>query len=215
MGWIRTSAHDLVANIGAAKQKSTQPWGLWPYKVYDPGDPSNGKWIYRETLPAGVTGSNRFQFGNYYSAYQGRYPRSKSANHKTTQSVVFIYKLTAMKFTKYRLDCYCASLWYLSCKKDNYEAPSSTLSGRLVYGGDSIGLEKDQVPFELYQYGFGKVGALGATFTPEGRYSALLFDGEYKMIIPTSQGPFLSMSQWIRRPRFPFNHSKGQSDTRS
>jgi len=62
-----TSLSDLVSNIGAAKQKSTQPWGLWPYKVYNPGDPSNGKWVFRETLPAGVTGSNRFQFGNYYS----------------------------------------------------------------------------------------------------------------------------------------------------
>ncbi|HTE08544.1 MAG TPA: RagB/SusD family nutrient uptake outer membrane protein [Flavitalea sp.] len=62
-----TSASDLVANIGKATQKSTQPWGLWPYKVYNPGDPNNGKWVFRETLPAGVTGSNRFQSGNYYS----------------------------------------------------------------------------------------------------------------------------------------------------
>lgn len=98
-----------------------------------------------------------------------------------------------MKFTKYCLGLLLCITVVLSCKKDNYQAPSSTLSGRLVYGGDSIGLEKDQVPFELYQNGFGKVGALGATFTPEGRYSALLFDGEYKMIIPTNQGPFLSM----------------------
>ena len=97
-----------------------------------------------------------------------------------------------MRFTKYCLGLSLCVVGVLSCKKDNYDAPNSTLSGRLVYGGDSIGLEKDQVPFELYQNGFGKVGALGATFTPEGRYSALLFDGEYKMIIPANQGPFLS-----------------------
>ena len=79
----------------------------------------------------------------------------------------------------------------LSCKKDNYDAPSSTLSGKLVYKGEGFGLEKDQVPFELYQYGFGKVGPIGASFTQEGTYSALLFDGEYKLIIPNGQGPFL------------------------
>jgi starch-binding outer membrane protein, SusD/RagB family len=25
------------------------------------------KWIFKEVLPSRVTGSNRFQFGNYYS----------------------------------------------------------------------------------------------------------------------------------------------------
>lgn len=80
---------------------------------------------------------------------------------------------------------------FLSCKKDNYEAPSSTLSGRLVYKGEGFGVEKDQVPFQLYQFGFGKVGPIGETFTQEGTYSALLFDGEYKLIVPNGQGPFL------------------------
>lgn len=79
----------------------------------------------------------------------------------------------------------------LSCKKDNYEAPSSTLSGKLVYKGEALGLERNQVPFELYQYGFGKVGAIGASFAQDGSYSALLFDGDYKMIIPNGQGPFM------------------------
>jgi len=78
----------------------------------------------------------------------------------------------------------------VSCKKDNYNAPSSTLSGKLVYKGEVIGVENNQVPFELYQYGFGKVGAIGSSFAQEGTYSALLFDGDYKLIIPNGQGPF-------------------------
>ncbi|MEO6229235.1 MAG: DUF3823 domain-containing protein [Ferruginibacter sp.] len=77
-----------------------------------------------------------------------------------------------------------------SCKKDNYDAPQSTLSGKLVYNGEAIGVEQYQVPYELYQYGFGKVGAIGSSFTQEGSYSSLLFDGEYKLIIPNGQGPF-------------------------
>ncbi len=62
-----TSVTDLRNNIGKATQKSTQPWGLWSYKYYNPGDPNNGKWIFKEVLPSQVTGTNRFQFGNYYS----------------------------------------------------------------------------------------------------------------------------------------------------
>lgn len=79
-----------------------------------------------------------------------------------------------------------------SCEKDNYDPPSTTLTGRLVYQGEAIGVERDQVPFELYQYGFGKVGPIGQSFAQDGSYSALLFNGEYKMVIPIGQGPFLS-----------------------
>lgn len=83
----------------------------------------------------------------------------------------------------------CATL--LSCKKDNYKAPSSTLNGKLVYNGEAIGVERNQVPFQLYQYGFGKVGPIEQTFAQDGSYSALLFDGDYKLIIPNGQGPFM------------------------
>lgn len=62
-----TSLADLKANIGSATKRSTQPWGLWPYHYYNPGNPNDNKWVFREVLPANVTGSNRFQFGNYYS----------------------------------------------------------------------------------------------------------------------------------------------------
>ena len=78
----------------------------------------------------------------------------------------------------------------VSCKKDNFEAPASTLSGKLVYNGDVIEVEYDRVSYELYQYGFGRVGPIGSSFSQEGTYSALLFDGQYKLIIPTGQGPF-------------------------
>jgi hypothetical protein len=64
-----TTLSDLKNNIGKATQRSTQPWGLWPYKhVTDPSKPDNFKWQFKETLPALVTGYNRFLLGNYYSA---------------------------------------------------------------------------------------------------------------------------------------------------
>jgi hypothetical protein len=79
----------------------------------------------------------------------------------------------------------------LSCKKDNYEAPTSRLTGKLVYQGVPIEVEYDRVPFEMYQYGFGKVGAINGTITPDGSFSHLLYDGEYKFLVRVGQGPFL------------------------
>ena len=78
-----------------------------------------------------------------------------------------------------------------SCKKDNYSAPSSELSGALMYKGDSINVEYNRVPFQIYQYGLGKVGAINGTFYQDGSIHALLFDGDYRFIIPNGQGPFL------------------------
>jgi hypothetical protein len=61
-----TSA-ELVSNIGEATKRSTQPYGLWSYKYFNPGNPNDGKWVFRIVLPVLVTGANNFQFGNYYS----------------------------------------------------------------------------------------------------------------------------------------------------
>lgn len=58
---------DLIANIGKADKRSTQPYSLWPYKYYNPGNPNHGKWLYKIVLLPSVTGANNFQLGNYYT----------------------------------------------------------------------------------------------------------------------------------------------------
>ena len=91
---------------------------------------------------------------------------------------------------------------FVSCKKDNYAAPSTKLTGTLMYNGDSIAVEYNRVTFLLYQFGLGKVGAIGSysdpnipgsttTFDQDGIMHALLFNGDYKFVIPNGQGPFL------------------------
>ncbi|EDM34330.1 hypothetical protein PBAL39_12718 [Pedobacter sp. BAL39] len=82
------------------------------------------------------------------------------------------------------------ALGFAACKKDNFEEPSSKLTGRVLYNNEEIGLQYNEVPLELYQPGFGKTGAINATFAQDGSYSALLFNGNYKLIIPGSNGPF-------------------------
>jgi len=86
------------------------------------------------------------------------------------------------------LSTFCSILF--SCKKDNYKEPSSALSGKIVYKGEAINVENYQVPYQLYQFGFGKVGSIDGSFTQEGTYAAVLFNGSYKLIIPNGQGPF-------------------------
>jgi hypothetical protein len=77
------------------------------------------------------------------------------------------------------------------CKKDNYNAPASTFKGRLTYKGDAVNVEYNQVPFDLYQPGFGKTAPIVGTFQQDGSYSTLLFNGNYKFTIPPNQGPFM------------------------
>ncbi|MCE7062781.1 RagB/SusD family nutrient uptake outer membrane protein [Dyadobacter sp. CY343] len=61
------SQAELSKDLGKATKRNTQPYGLWSYKIYNPGSPTNGKWIYKVTRLSRVTGADRFQLGNYYS----------------------------------------------------------------------------------------------------------------------------------------------------
>lgn len=62
-----TTVSALTADIASATKRRTQPWALWPYKVYAPGTPNDGKWIYKEKQLSRVTGADRWQLGNYYA----------------------------------------------------------------------------------------------------------------------------------------------------
>ena len=62
-----STVSELTSNIGNATKRRTQPWALWPYKVFAPGTPNDGKWIYQEKKLSRVTGADRWQLGNYYA----------------------------------------------------------------------------------------------------------------------------------------------------
>lgn len=59
---------DLTSQPGKADEPSTRMWGLWPYKIYDPGNPDNGKWVFKKVVPSVITSADEFRLGNYYSA---------------------------------------------------------------------------------------------------------------------------------------------------
>jgi hypothetical protein len=64
---VKMTEADLLSNIGKADKRSTQPYALWPYKYFNPGNANDGKWLYKIVLLPSVTGANNFQLGNYYS----------------------------------------------------------------------------------------------------------------------------------------------------
>jgi hypothetical protein len=77
------------------------------------------------------------------------------------------------------------------CKKDNFEAPKIKLSGHLVYQGEQVNVELNQVPFQLFQPGFGLNEEIKGSFDQDGFYSVLTFAGNYKLTMAANQGPFL------------------------
>tara|TARA_R110002049_G_scaffold9962_2_gene49680 strand:- start:54865 stop:56769 length:1905 start_codon:yes stop_codon:yes gene_type:complete len=58
---------EVTQNIGVATKRETQPYSIWPYKYFNPGNPNDGKYLYKILRLPNITGADRFQFGNYYS----------------------------------------------------------------------------------------------------------------------------------------------------
>ena len=81
----------------------------------------------------------------------------------------------------------------LSCSKDNYKPPTVPLTGALTYKGEPLQLINSSnayIGLQIYQYGFGKIGAVNEAVTQDGKYAALLYAGNYKLTIPNGQVPF-------------------------
>ncbi|MCE7069578.1 MULTISPECIES: DUF3823 domain-containing protein [unclassified Dyadobacter] len=91
---------------------------------------------------------------------------------------------------------FLALLFLISaCAKDNFTEPKSTLSGRIVYNGEPIAVEYNQVRLQLWQPGFGKLAAIDTQVDQNGSFSALLFNGKYKLVVPKGRGPFKTLEK--------------------
>lgn len=90
------------------------------------------------------------------------------------------------------IGCLLAVVFFAACQKDNYAPPKSKLSGAITYKGDTIQVASLQVYFELWQSGFGKLTPINVNVDQDGSFSALLFNGDYKLDFPNGQGPFMA-----------------------
>lgn len=84
------------------------------------------------------------------------------------------------------------SVLLVSCGKDNYDSPSSMLSGRVVYNGDPIGVRgtNNSVRLQLWQDGYALRTPIDVYVTQDGSFKAALFDGTYKLISVPGNGPW-------------------------
>jgi hypothetical protein len=79
-----------------------------------------------------------------------------------------------------------------ACSYDNYEAPGSMFEGNLVYAGTPLNLDSRNVYMELWEPGWAKKSKIDIHVGQNGAFSALLFDGDYKLFIRRNSVPFMA-----------------------
>lgn len=93
-----------------------------------------------------------------------------------------------MKNRIYIVAVICA-LILAGCSYDNYDEPTSVLSGRVVYDGQALGVKTDGTGLSLWQDGYAFKTVIPVKIAYDGSFSAVLFDGEYKLTRNTG-GPW-------------------------
>ncbi|MFV0522793.1 MAG: DUF3823 domain-containing protein [Mangrovibacterium sp.] len=68
-----------------------------------------------------------------------------------------------------------------SCGYDNYDEPSSFLTGSVTYNDKAIKVGANENELELWQDGYELGDKIDVYINQDGTYSANLFDGEYKL----------------------------------
>jgi hypothetical protein len=86
------------------------------------------------------------------------------------------------------------SSFLASCGYDNFDAPGSKFEGKLVYKGEAINVSYNDVSFQLWEPGWQTKGQINVAVDQSGTFSSLLFNATYKLIIPSNQGPFRSLT---------------------
>jgi hypothetical protein len=85
----------------------------------------------------------------------------------------------------------------LGCGKDNFDPPESTLSGRVVYQSQPIGVRSDGVQLELWQRGFQLFSKIPVYVAQDGTFSVSLFDGDYLLTRLKGNGPWADNTDTI------------------
>lgn len=83
---------------------------------------------------------------------------------------------------------------FTGCGKDNYDAPESTLTGKITYNGEAVHVRGtgEAIRLQLFQDGWQKHDPIDVFVGQDGTFSAVLFDGEYKMVTRDNNGPWVN-----------------------
>lgn len=84
----------------------------------------------------------------------------------------------------------------VGCGKDNYNEPTSIIEGKVTYNGNNIGVRgtNEVVQLQLYQDGYQLKGHIPVYVKQDGSFSATLFDGKYKLVARSNNGPWVDAS---------------------
>lgn len=94
---------------------------------------------------------------------------------------------------------------FMGCAKDNVEPPSATLTGRIVYQDQVLGLRSDASTnltnqtsmLELWQRGYQLFTKIPVFVNQDGTFQAKLFDGNYKLVRSRGNGPWVDNTDSI------------------
>ena len=89
------------------------------------------------------------------------------------------------------------SLFFFSaCSTDNYDGPETMFTGRLLVGNEPLHVyenpTQEESMFQLYQDGYEKNDPISVFVGQDGTFSALLFDGEYRLTTRDGNGPWVN-----------------------
>ena len=84
-----------------------------------------------------------------------------------------------------------------ACGLDNYDSPSSMLTGTVVYNGSPVGVASGEVEIELWEAGFDQQEKIPVNVSPKGTFSALLFDGDYRLTLLPGSGPWVPSTDTV------------------
>jgi len=84
---------------------------------------------------------------------------------------------------------------FTACEYDNFDEPEATISGKIVYEGQTIYVKNNQVTFRLYEPGWELSAStyMNVQVAQNGTFSASVFSGKsYRLIRQDNIGPWVN-----------------------
>lgn len=82
------------------------------------------------------------------------------------------------------------------CEKDNYAAPSETISGTIQYNNMPVNVRNGRIELELWQEGFAQ--KIPVFTNQEGAFSAKVFPGNYRLVLVKGSYPWQAATDTLR-----------------
>jgi len=84
---------------------------------------------------------------------------------------------------------------FTSCEYDNFDEPEATISGKVVYEGQTLYVKNNQVTFRLYEPGWELSAStyMNVQIAQDGTFSASVYSGKsYRLIRQDNIGPWVN-----------------------